>query len=207
LKIGGEAFGDVEALATDLKNLSAIYGRPLNGVLGYSFLKDKTVLIDYPARTVTIYSGASNGPVALSQCRKHYTARLQFLGDEHFPLMPDLRFGALQVHATLDTGSNRMIGLYQAAQQIKPLQNALVMTGHTTGAGFRGKFESATAKLNVPVRVGPFSLPAGVNVATVSGAGSVKDHVANVGNQTFAAMKVRLLLDYPAHRLALFGDC
>jgi hypothetical protein len=89
LKIGGEAFGDVEALATDLKNLSAIYGRPLNGVLGYSFLKDKTVLIDYPATTVTIYSGANNGPVALSQCRKYYAAGLQFLGDEHFPLMPD----------------------------------------------------------------------------------------------------------------------
>jgi hypothetical protein len=91
--------------------------------------------------------------------------------------------------------------------QIKPLRDVLTTTGHATGAGFRGKFESVTARLNVPVHVGPFELPAGVSVATVSGAGSVKDHVANVGNQTFEAMKAKLLLNYPAKRISMLSDC
>ena len=48
LKLSGRAFPAFEALAFDMSALSARYGRPLDGVLGYSFLTDKIVLIDYP---------------------------------------------------------------------------------------------------------------------------------------------------------------
>jgi len=58
LAIGGKNWGDVDALAMDMAGLSKQYGKTLDGVLGYSFLAGKTVVIDYPASTVTFYQGS-----------------------------------------------------------------------------------------------------------------------------------------------------
>src|ERR1700710_166279 len=52
LVIGGRAFGAVDAAAMDMSTLSARYGRSLDGVLGYSFLSSRIVLIDYPHSTL-----------------------------------------------------------------------------------------------------------------------------------------------------------
>jgi hypothetical protein len=57
----------------------------------------------------------------------------------------------------------------------------------------------------VPVGFGPFSLPAG---QTVSLRGTTPDgRAANVGNKLFAAMKLKLLLDYQSKRITFYGDC
>ena len=47
--ISGHKFGSFDALASDLSALSAKYGRRLDAIIGYSFLQDKIVLIDYPS--------------------------------------------------------------------------------------------------------------------------------------------------------------
>ena len=54
MAIGSRGFGPVDALAADMHAMSAAYGRTLDAVLGYSFLKDKMVLIDYPNRKVVL---------------------------------------------------------------------------------------------------------------------------------------------------------
>lgn len=64
LSIGGLEAGTIEAVAMDLGPLGARLGRPLHGVLGYSFLRGRAVRIDYPARTVDIIRGAYGRPVA-----------------------------------------------------------------------------------------------------------------------------------------------
>ena len=54
LKIGHHRFGSVEALAIDYTAISHAMRRPVDGTLGYSFLEGRVILIDYPARTITI---------------------------------------------------------------------------------------------------------------------------------------------------------
>ncbi|PNQ03418.1 hypothetical protein A8G00_11230 [Sphingobium sp. SA916] len=60
LAIAGHGFGRFEALATDMREISADLGRKLDGVLGYSFLADKMVLIDYPAQKAAILERAGD---------------------------------------------------------------------------------------------------------------------------------------------------
>lgn len=45
--ISGHEFGSFDALTTALSGLSAKYGRRVDAVIGYSFLRDKIALIDY----------------------------------------------------------------------------------------------------------------------------------------------------------------
>lgn len=87
------------------------------------------------------------------------------------------------------------------------LRNALKVTGKAQGAGARGNFTSDTATFNVPVGLGPFRLPAGETVVVMSSKGASSSHVANIGNMTFAAMKMKPLLDYSAKQVSFYGDC
>lgn len=93
LSIGGRRFGDIEALATDPHDMSASYGRPLDGVLGYSFIAGNTILIDYSARMVTFYANAPAAAASLRACRMHYAVSFVSFGDEGFPVVRNFRIG------------------------------------------------------------------------------------------------------------------
>ena len=60
LAIRGRSFAPIDALAADTKAISRGYGRDIDGVLGYSFLKDKIVLINYAAQRVRILDRAAD---------------------------------------------------------------------------------------------------------------------------------------------------
>jgi len=207
LKIGGRAFADVETLTLDTAAMSKGYGRPIDGVLGYSFLRDKVILIDYVARTMTILPGANAADAITRQCRKHISIPLRFLGDDHWPVIPDFRFGDVTASVTLDTGSSRRIGFYPIALQQKGIRDALKITGTNTGAGARGSFTSKTAVLGVPVALGPFRLAAGATVSILPANAQSDKVIANIGNLTFADMTPKLLLDYVGKRIGFYGDC
>ena len=58
LGVAGRTLGSVDALAMDMSTLSVRYGRKLDGILGYSFLNTRIVLIDYPNSRLSIRSRA-----------------------------------------------------------------------------------------------------------------------------------------------------
>jgi Aspartyl protease len=207
LKIGNRAFGNVQALAFDMAPISKTYGRTLDGILGYSFLRDKTVLIDYPARIVTFASTERDIAPSLARCRTHFTAPLRLLGNEGFPLVPDFRLGNLTVPATLDTGSNRIASLYPGALAMKGVREKLEITGKSGGASVGGNFTGQSAILHLAIGIGPFALPAGATVAILKTDDRATDRVANIGNATYAAMKVKILLDYVEKSVSFYGDC
>ena len=207
LKIGGRPFADFETLALDTAAISKGYGRPIDGVLGYSFLKDKTILIDYAARTLTVLPDAHAVDAITRQCRKHITIPLRFLGDDHWPAIADFRFGDVAALVTLDTGSSRTIGFYPVALQQKAIRDALNVTGTNVGSGARGRFTSKTAILRVPVALGPFRLAAGTTVSILPANGASDKVIANIGNSTFADMTPKMLLNYAGKRIGFYGDC
>lgn len=204
LSLGGRPVARFDAVAADLSSLSARYGRPLDAILGTSFLGDKRVLIDYPRRSLSILPAGS--AVAASACRRQWSAPLR-LFDESYPLVADFRIGATTMPATLDTGYNGAVALFGPATDLPDVRAALVEAGSVEHAGARGSATSVRYVLALPVGLGPFTLPAG-QAAIVHAAGDHADgRAANLGNRLLDAMQLRVLLDYPAGTLTLFGDC
>jgi hypothetical protein len=207
LAIGSRDFGPVDALASDLSAMSAAYGRKLDAVLGYSFLKDKIVLIDYPNRKVVLLDRLADARPTIRSCGQHWSLALQTLSDDNWPIIPNFRFGSSVGPVTLDTGSNGGIGLFERALDLPGMRPALVESGDVEHAGFRGNEKSKTYVLNESVGFGPFRLPAG-QVVTLTKASSATDkRVANIGNQLFAVMNLKIMLNYAAKQLQFYGNC
>jgi len=207
LAVGGRSFAPVDALAMDMSTLSASYGRKLDGVLGYSFLTDKIVLIDYAHRTLGILDRPADATPAVRQCRKRWNVALRGFTDDNIPLIPDFRLGTATAPISLDTGSNGGIALYQGALDLPGVRAALTEKGETSFTGARGKGKSKVYVLGVPVGFGPFTLPAGQTVSLYADKGSADTRLANIGNKLFAAMKLKMLLDYRARLMTFYGDC
>lgn len=205
ITIANRRFGRFEALATDMGGISAGLGRKLDGVLGYSFLADKIVLIDYPGRRLAILEHAVDGDALTRSCRTRWTIPLRMV--DGFPVVPDFHFGEARAPVSLDTGSTGTIGLFQSALALPGVRDALHEVGTVTRTGARGEAKSASYRFDAPVGFGPFTLPAGVAMSTYADAGSADTRVANVGNKLLAAMKLKLLLDYRDGTLEFHGDC
>ncbi len=73
LDAGGRQMRAFDAL--DLSALAQSFGRPVDAILGASFLADKAVLIDYPAHTVTILRRGAHARLART-CRLRRSAPL-----------------------------------------------------------------------------------------------------------------------------------
>jgi hypothetical protein len=205
LVIGGHAFAPFDALASDMTALSAHYGRKLDGILGYSFLADKIVLIDYPRQTLGILNQTTDAVPMIETCRTHWSTRLRTV--ENFPVITNFRFGAATGRITLDTGSNGGIALYQSALDLSGVRVALSENSAITFAGARGDGKANSYTFNVPVGFGPFTLPPGEVVTVRNEKGSNSTRVANGGNALFAAMKLKMLLNHRARIMTFYGEC
>jgi hypothetical protein len=207
LTIAARRFAPVDALAMDMGQLSARYGRPLDGVLGYSFLKDKIVLIDYPNRTAGILDRPSDALPAVRTCRKHWSIALRGAKDDSIPVIADFHFGAASAPIALDTGASGGIALYQHALDVPGLHAALTESGEGASIGARGYAKSKRYVLQLPVGFGPFTLPAGQIVTLRRTEGSTDTYVANIGNKLFSALTPKMLLDYRSRQMTFYGDC
>jgi hypothetical protein len=206
LSVGGRSAGKIEALAMDMSGLSARYGRRLDGVLGYSFLKTRIVLIDYAAQRLDILDHAGHGAPRVRSCKTRWSTPLRGFGEDTIPRIDGFRLGAASGPISLDTGSNGGITLYPAALDLPAVKAALVEQGEASVTGARGDTKVTTFVLNAPVGFGPFTVPPG-QVVTLRAARGEDDRVANVGNKLFAGLKLKVLLDYPARKMTFYGDC
>jgi hypothetical protein len=206
LAIGSRRFGSVDALASDLSSLSTVYGRPIDAILGYSFLKDALVLIDYPNRRVVLLDEPGELQPLIGGCRHRWNLALQTFGD-NWPIIPRFRFGSSAGPVSLDTGSNGGISLFARGLRLRGVHAALVEQGEVEHSGFRGTEKSKTYVLKEDVGFGPFRLPAGLVVKLAKAADASDRRAANVGNELFAAMNLKIFLDYPAKKIRFYGDC
>jgi len=205
LAVGSRRFGSVDALASDLSSLSHVYGRPIDLILGYSFLKETPVLIDYPGRKVVLLDQPGEVRPIVRSCRQHWNLALQTFGD-NWPIIPHFRFGSSVGPVSLDTGSNGGIALFARGLRLPGVRAALVEQGEVEHSGFRGTEKSKAYVLKEGVGFGPFDLPAGL-VVKLTKADASDRRVANVGNEVFAAMNLKILLDYPGKKIRFYGNC
>lgn len=205
LAIGGQSFAGFDALAADMGGISAGLGRRVDGVLGYSFLSDKTVLVDYVAHRVAILPRAEDAAPLIQACKTRWTTPLKTV--DSFPVIPDFRLGEARAPVSLDTGSTGQIGLFQSALGLPGVRSALQAAGTVVRTGARGEARSTRYRFEAPVGFGPFTLPAGASMSTYADTGSTDTRVANVGNSLLAALHLKLLLDYRGQTLGFYGDC
>lgn len=207
LVIAGQGFPSIDAAAMDMSQLSARYGRSLDGILGYSFLNDRIVLIDYPKSTLGILDTPADAAPTIAACRTRYSIPLRSIEGDQIPIIADFRFGDATAPISYDTGSTRGIAFDTHALDLPGVRAALVESGEVTATGARGDFKTKTYVFNRPVGFGPFTLPAGQPVSVHGDDGSAQTRLANIGNPLFAAMKLKVLLNYKAKLITFYGNC
>lgn len=140
LELGNQAFGDVLAVAMDMSKLADRLGGPLDGILGYSFLKDRVVQIDYPARIVRLYLDDQWPPPAQPEDPDSFLERpLDFVEGDIIPLLKDFQINGKAAPVSLDTGSSHTLILYPRAVAELALQEARAQAKDTTSVGARGE--------------------------------------------------------------------
>lgn len=205
LVMGARTFAAFEALAADLRPVSAHYGRRLDGILGYSFLSGQIVLVDYPARRLVLLGSAAQAQPWTGSCATTWRTKLQFV--DSFPVLPGFRFGSVAAPVSLDTGANGGIGLFGSALGLPGMDAQLEGLGQVSRAGARGEARARSYRFKGEVGFGPFRLPPGQVVTLHSEKGSPDTRVANVGNRLLDDMHVKMLLNYRDGLVSFFGNC
>lgn len=107
LSIGGVEFDTIASMAAGfLRRLGEPLGVPLHGVLGVSFLRDKAVVIDYPARRIHIY----DEPVPVPEGPDVVSIPMEREGND--VVVPGFLVDGEPLRVTLDTGSSLVLSVY-----------------------------------------------------------------------------------------------
>jgi hypothetical protein len=91
------------------------------------------------------------------------------------------------------------------APELESIRELLPEGEAGTSVGARGETAHRTGVLDLPVRLGPFTVnEAPVTLAPRAAGGSM---AVNVGNKFLRAAGIRLLLDYSGRRVGFYGEC
>lgn len=113
IRLGDLVASGVTTLAVDLSRIAERLGQPLHGILGYSFLANRIVQIDYPGRMLRFFPDAAAFR-ALQTDRARHPALPMVLWD-NFPLVEHVYVNRKAIRATLDTGSSATLTLFPQA--------------------------------------------------------------------------------------------
>jgi len=183
VELGTIVAKDVAARAIDLKKLSDKLERPIHGVLGYTFLKERIIQIDYPASKLRFfaespYAGIQNQPNTVNKIAMAFRYDSGVLIDSVF-------INGQKLKATLDTGSSGTFALTPEAVAILGLEDQTRDGAGEKSVGYNGEDESKSGVLK-SVRIGRLSLESAPASFWPPGAGHDKAKFqVNIGNGFF----------------------
>jgi predicted aspartyl protease len=174
---------DVSAGAIDLKKVSAKLEQPISGVLGYNFLKDRIIQIDYAASKLRFflespYAGIQNQPNTVNKIAMAFRYDSGVLIDSVF-------INGQKLKAALDTGSSGTFALTPEGAAILGLEGQAQDGSAEKSVGYNGEYESKSGVLK-SVRIGRLSLESAPASFWPTGAGHDKAKFqVNIGNGFF----------------------
>jgi predicted aspartyl protease len=183
VELGAVSARDVVAGAIDLSKLSAKIGKPIHGVLGYSFLKDRIVQIDYPETKIRFYNespypGIKDAPNTVN------TIAMAFRYDDGL-LVDSVFINGQKLKATLDTGSSGTFALTPEAVATLGLEEEARNGEGEKSVGYNGEYESKSGVLK-SVRLGRLSVESAPAAFWAAGTGhDKKNFQVNIGNGFF----------------------
>ena len=183
VELGGVIAKDVAAATIDLSKLSERIERPIHGVLGYSFLKDRIIQIDYPNSKLRFYAqspypGIQFGPNTVN------VIAFPFRYDDGEVIIDSVFINNEKMRASLDTGSSGTLSLTPEAVAQLNLEDQ----GHdaeTDSVGYNGAYKTKAGLLK-SVRLGRFSIDSVQATFWLPGTGHDKHRFqVNIGNGFF----------------------
>jgi predicted aspartyl protease len=183
VELGSVVAKDVLAGAIDLSKLSAKLGKPIQGVLGYSFLKDRIIQIDYSETKLRFYNetpfpGIQTAPNTVN------TIAMAFRYDDGV-LVDSVFINGQKLKATLDTGSSGTFSLTPEGVATLGLEEQARDGEGEKSVGYNGEYESKSGVLK-SVRLGRLSIESAPAAFWSPGTGhDKKKFQVNIGNGFF----------------------
>ena len=171
--------------------LSRAFGRPIDCILGQSWLATRVTEIDYP-RGVLRQVQSRRSEAACS------TLPMRFWMDDDLMPLVTIQVNGHDVPVSLDTGSNGVLKLYPAEARSVGVEVDPASEGSVTGV--RGKAAVSTARA-ARVQFGPLTLSDARILVGERNAGESAGRSGNLGNELLRLGV--LTLDYPARRIRI----
>jgi predicted aspartyl protease len=156
LEVGAISAHDVVAAVIDLKKLSERLGKPIQGVLGYSFLKDRIIQIDYPNSKIRFFSESPYPRIALAPNTVN-TIAFPMRREDGVVMIDSVFINNEKFRATLDTGSSSSFSLTPEAVALLGLDDQAQDGKTGSSVGYNGESADKSGVLK-SVRLGRLAL-------------------------------------------------
>ena len=184
VEVGSLTARDVIAATVDLTKVANRIGKPIHGVLGYSFLKDRIVQIDYPNSKLRFYAESPH-PRILSAPNTVNTIAFPFRREDGVVMIDSVFINGEKMKATLDTGSSGTFILTPAAVEILGLEEQARDGQTEKSVGYNGEYERKVGILK-SVRLGRLAIDSAPATFWLPGTGhDKKTFQVNIGNGFF----------------------
>lgn len=189
VELDGVSAKQVAAGTIDLSKISARVGRAIQGVLGFSFLKDRIVQIDYPTSTLRFYAqspypGIQAGPNTVNMIA------FPLRREDGVVIIDSVYVNNEKMRATLDTGSSGTFSLTPDAVAILGLDEEINDGKTETSVGYNGQSEAKSGVLK-SVRLGRYSLDSLPATLWLPNTGhDKKTYQVSIGNGFFQDFKM-----------------
>jgi predicted aspartyl protease len=186
----------------EMSTLEAVAADQLAGILGYSFLKDKVVRIDYGNKQLDLALERAALPDRAGDCPQAHKAPLQFMSSADLIPVVELLINDQLLRVTLDTGSSLGVQIYDSAVSRLGLDSVRDEAEASSITGARGQAGIRTTTLDSIV-MGPFE-EHDMPVSFSRRQHNPSERQGNVGNRFLE--RFLLTLDY-VEGLAVFEHC
>ena len=115
IEVGSLEAKDLLAAATDFSKITQRVGIPVNGIVGYNFLKNRIVQFDYPKRVARFYTVSPFPKSVQPNTTGRMVLPFRFYGGDKFPIIDDVYVNGKKIKAELDTGHSGVLALTAAA--------------------------------------------------------------------------------------------
>jgi predicted aspartyl protease len=156
VELGPVTARDVVAATIDLSKLADRIGRPIHGVLGYSFLKDRIVQIDYAHSKLRFLAESPYPRINLAPNTVNIIA-FPMRREDGDVLIDSVFVNGEKMIATLDTGSSGTFALTPEATAILGIENEGLKDAPQTSIGYNGEHQSKQGVLK-SVRLGRMTI-------------------------------------------------
>lgn len=183
VELGSVIAKEVFAATIDLTKLGDRIGKPIHGVLGYSFLKDRIVQIDYPNLKLRFFNETPYPRIQLGPNTVNIIS-LPFRYEDGNVIIDAIFVNNEKLKATLDTGSSGTFSLTPEAVAILRLEEQ-GRDNEEESIGYNGAFKSKVGTLK-SVRLGRIAIESAPATFWLPGTGhdNKKYHI-NIGNGFF----------------------
>jgi hypothetical protein len=189
--VGDAAGSRFAAVAVDLAPLSKTFGRPIDCILGQSWLATRVVEFDYPRRVLRL--GASRR--SAGDC---HTMPMRFWMDDDLMPLVTIQVNGRDVPVSLDTGSSTTLRLFPLEARAAGIEFDLA--GDTSVTGVRGKATTSAARA-ARIQFGPLSATDTRISVGARNEGEAPGRSGNLGN---GLLRLGVLtLDYPARSVRI----